>query len=89
MPTVEAVLAAEYAKLATLTKLTREKWEDILSLPPQAQRLVLEGYADMDWVKAPDTLAEVIAVLNVVGVILGVVSGGAGAVSAVAALRAI
>ena len=82
-----AEIDAEYAKLATLTGLTQQKWQDILTLPADAQALVLRGYADMDWVKVPDRLAEVLAVLNVVGVILGVVSGGAGAVSAVAALR--
>lgn len=77
------------AKLVTLTGLSRQEWEDFLSLPPNGQALCVEGYRDQDWARHEDTLTEVLAVLAVIGTIAGVVGGVAGAAGAVAALRAL
>lgn len=77
------------AKLAALTGLSTQEWQDFLSLPPDGQALVVRGYSHQDWVKQPDTFAEVLAVLEVLGTIAGVVGGVAGAAGAVASLRSL
>lgn len=77
------------AKLAGLTGLSPQEWQDFLSLPPTGQELCVQGYKDQSWTQTPDTFAEVLAVLAMIGSIAGVVGGVAGAASAVAALRAL
>jgi len=77
------------ARLSTLTGLSAQEWSDVLSLPPDDQALVIQGYRDQDWARRPDTLAEVLAVLGVIGTVAGVVSGVAGAATAAAALRSL
>lgn len=78
-----------YAELQTLTGLTPDKWRDILTLPEDAQAVVLQAYRDAEWVQSADKLEAVLKVLSVVGAGLGVVSGAAGAAGAVAALRSL
>ncbi len=78
-----------FAELATLTSLSRQEWEDVLSLPPGGQEIALRAYRDADWREDPDTLGKVLAVLEAVGKVAGVVGGVAGAAGAVAALRSL
>jgi hypothetical protein len=78
-----------FVQLTTLTALSRQEWEDILALPPDAQALVLQAYRDASWKADPDTFGQVLTVLQVVGTIAGVVGGVAGAASAIAALRSL
>jgi hypothetical protein len=80
-------LNVQLASLYTETGITPAKWLDILRLPQSAQQIVLQDYKDADWVVQPNKLAAVIGALGVIGTILGVVSGGAGAVTAIAALK--
>ena len=77
-----------FVELTSLTSLSREEWERILSLPPDLQALTLENYRDQDWTgPGTSTGDRVLAILVVLGTIAGVVSGVAGAAGAVAALR--
>ena len=71
-----------YANLASLTGLTASKWSDILALPPWAQAIVFETYRDADWIRQTNTFSRVLDVLTALG-------NMAGAVSAIAALRAL
>ena len=75
-----------FAELSTLTGLSRQEWEDILSLPIPGQRLALTAYRDADWRTDQHVFSKVLAVLEVIGTIAGIVGGTAGAVSAVHAL---
>lgn len=86
---VPAVSAADdaFAELVTLTGLSAQEWQDVLSLPPVGQQLALRAYRDADWRTSPDTFQKVLDVLGVIGQIAGVVGGVAGAAGAVAALR--
>lgn len=77
------------ARLSSLTDLSVQEWSDVLSLPPEDQALVIQGYRDQAWTRSTDTFAEVLAVLGVIGTIAGVVGGVAGAAGAVAALRSL
>lgn len=80
-----------YAELVRLTHISQEEWQDILTLPEAAQALVLQGYKDCDWaVPSSSTLVEVIAVLEIIGGVVGVAAGIAGGVpTVIAALRAL
>jgi len=78
-----------FAELVTLTGLSAQEWQDILSLPPIGQRIAIQAYRDADWRQAPDTFQKVLDVIGVIGTIAGVVGGVAGAASAVAALRSL
>ena len=39
----------QFARLAVLTKIDREKWERIIAAPVDIQTLELQNYADQDW----------------------------------------
>jgi hypothetical protein len=85
-----AVTSDDYlVQLAQLTTLTAEQWADFLSLSPDDQALAAQGYAACSWVQEPNRFAQVLAILEVVGTIAGVVSGVAGAGSAIVALKAV
>jgi hypothetical protein len=85
----EEQVATLIAKVATLTGMSTQELQDFLSMTPAMQLQAVQTYAGADWVKNRDTLADVISVLEVVGTLAGVVSGVAGAVTAVDALRSL
>lgn len=86
MPT--AVTVDDYlVLLAGLTTLSVREWSDFLSLAPEDQALAAEAYRACSWVQTPDTFAEVLRILQIVGTIAGVVGGLAGAGGAVVALK--
>jgi hypothetical protein len=78
--------AAEvWAELKQITSIDQQGWLDILSLPPDQQKLVLQTYAHMDWTQPGTPFAtRVIAILTVLGTVAGVVTGVAGAATGVA-----
>ena len=87
-PAVDAMMEGPiYAQLSTLTGMTEEKWRDILALDPDGQALVLRTYREASWAKSPDTLSAVLNVLTIASTVLSVVSGGEGAITAIAALK--
>jgi hypothetical protein len=82
--------AEEYlGQLVHLTGMSASDWSDFLSLSPQAQAVVAQGYKDASWVQSPDRLAQVLAVLSVAGTVFSVISGAAGAATALAALKSL
>ncbi len=85
----EEKVSALLAKAATLTGLSTQELQDFLSMTPEMQKQAVQTYADADWVKNRDTLADVISVLQIIGTIASVVSGVAGAATAVQALRSL
>jgi hypothetical protein len=78
-----------FAELVTLTGIGPSEWRDLLSLPEDDLRATVQGYRDMDWTQRPDTLGQVLGVLNALAGVAGAVSGISGAVTAVAALRSL
>ena len=81
-------LDLQFARLAVLTKIDREKWERIIAAPADIQTLELQNYADQDWTDPSSSLGqEVLSILSVIGSIGGNVAGAAGAATAVAGLR--
>jgi hypothetical protein len=87
MPTVKTSEEL-FAELSTLTSMSWGEWNDFLACDHDQQTLIVQGYRDMTWAKSPDTLAQVISILSIIGTLAGVVTGVAGAASAVATLRA-
>jgi hypothetical protein len=77
------------AKVATLTGMSVQEVQDFLSMTPAMQNQAVATYAGADWVKNRDTLADVISVLEVIGTLASVVTGLAGAATAVNALRSL
>jgi hypothetical protein len=75
--------------LSLKTGLTEADWGDFLAATPAEQAVIAKSYADSDWTRAPDRLAEVLAILGVLVQIAGAVSGISGAIGAVAALKAL
>ena len=81
-------LDLQFARLAVLTKIDREKWGRIIAAPADIQTLELQNYADQDWTDPSSSLGqEVLSILSVIGSIGGNVAGAAGAATAVAGLR--
>jgi hypothetical protein len=81
---VPSTVEENLAKLTTLTGLSQQEWTDFMTCTPEQQEFLAKGYAKLEWVKNPDTLTEVIAVLTVLSTIAGAVTGIAGAVGGVA-----
>lgn len=63
------------ATLATKTSLSPGEWADFLSCTPDQQAAIAAAYRDQSWVKAPDTFAEVLAILMVAAQVAGAVAG--------------
>lgn len=72
---------------ATKTGMTRAEWSDFLQLEPAAQAAVAQAYRDQSWTQDANLFAEILAILIVAGSVAGAVSGIAGAVTALQALR--
>lgn len=71
------------------TGMSREELSDFLACSPADQALLARSYADQDWAKQGSAWTTVIAAFEVLATVAGVVSGVAGAASAVVALRSI
>lgn len=66
--------AEAFARLSEITGQPAEKWREILSLPPAAQRVVLRDYEDCDWAVPGDKLQAVLGVLALVAQVAGYAS---------------
>ncbi len=86
MPTEAVTLDDLFAQLATLTSMNPDEWRDFVACTPAQQALIVQGYRDQDWVKSPDVLAKVLAVLGVIGTIAGTAAGVASAIGAIKSL---
>ena len=75
--------------LATKTGMSPTDWSDFLQCTADQQRALVRAYSDMSWTKSRDTLNDVLAVLQVLGTVAGVVSGVGTAISVIAALRSV
>lgn len=81
-----------FAEMSEITGLSMQLIQDTLSQPAAIRDELIAGWKALDsvgWTAAPDKLARVVELLNIVGTIAGVISGVAGAALAVAALRAL
>jgi hypothetical protein len=82
---------ALHAALETATgaETSAQQWEDFCSLPPDVQVFVAKGWLRLKWIKKPDVVAEILAILGPAAMIAGDVAGVGGAVGALQALRAV
>jgi hypothetical protein len=78
--------ARAFAELVTLTGCPEAKWRDLLSLPQAAQEIVLQDYRDCSWVTPGDSMQAVLAVLQVLGQVVGFATGAATLGAAIRAL---
>jgi len=83
-------LADAYAELASLTPgMTVADWHDFTSLPPDAQGAALAAYRAQGWAPPPDVVGKMLQILGVAVQVAGDVTGVAGAVGALAALKSL
>lgn len=69
-------------RVTELTGLDPQEIRDLLSLPPEEQKAVVQTYAGLDWAKSKDTLGAIISAFETAGA----VAGAASAIVAFAAL---
>lgn len=71
-----------YVALSTKTGMSPDEWRDFLSCSPDQQKVLARVYAEQNWAKSRDTLADVIGIFETAGAI----AGAASAIVAFAAL---
>ena len=82
---------ALHAALETATgaETTAQQWADFCSLPKDDQVFAAKGWLRLKWIKKPDAIVNVLAILGPAAQIAGDVAGIGGAVGALLALKAI
>ena len=73
-------------QLAAITGMSVKEWQDFMSLEPEQQCVVAQGYKNMVWVQDSNTLATVLNIIGLIIPIVGAISGAAGAATAIKAL---
>lgn len=76
-----------FAELSALTLMDEGEWRDFCSLPPAGQAIAAQIYRDASWTKSESVLPRVLAILETLGQIAGAITGIAGAVGAVIAIK--
>ncbi len=82
----------QFAIIEQNSGISAAEWQDLLTLPPADLTQAIADWValgKMTWTKSPSALGAVLDALAIIGTIAGVVSGVAGAATAVAALKAI
>jgi hypothetical protein len=86
-PTADMIVASQIAKLVMLTKISAQRWNDFLACTATQQALIVKTWEDISWVKDPSIWPEVVAAIGIILTVANVVSGLAGAASAVVVLK--
>jgi hypothetical protein len=82
---------ALHAALETATgaETTAQEWADFCSLSRDDQAFAAKGWLRLKWIKKPDVVANILAILGPAAQIAGDVAGIGGAVGALLALKAV
>lgn len=83
----EEELLVELAAVCPIAPL--EKWQEIRTLPAFQQENIVAGWAAAQFTAPPDWVDPTLKVLGIIGTVAGVVTGLAGAETAIAALKSL